>query len=82
MNLISEMGRINGVCTKANVSWQILKYPGEMKYHVLITPVSHSKGAMDFEYEYIDDLIDGVVEKVQENFLEILPENLEGTTRI
>ncbi len=64
--LVSAIGMLNGACNKANVSWQILKYPEENKYTALLTPVRSSPdtewSAVVVEAEYIDDLIMRMVE--------------------
>jgi hypothetical protein len=64
--LVSDVGQINGACTKANVSWQILKYPGELKYTALLTPVKGELGAAVLEAGFIDDLFEKIIKKAKE----------------
>lgn len=68
MNIVTEFGRINGACSKANVSYQILKYPNEDMYHILLTPISGDVGAHSFSMWFIDDVIDNIVEEVQKHY--------------
>lgn len=68
-NLVSAIGSVNSACTKANVSWQILKYPSEMKYTALITPILNAPskeeedrwGATVVEAPYIDELLEKII---------------------
>ena len=64
-NLIRSFGLLNSACKKANVIWQIVKYPEEDKYSALLTPIEGDTGADLIKADYCDDLIERMIEQAE-----------------